>query len=77
MEKKNVWESFDEQRLNELESICAGYRSFLDNGKTERECIDTIVNTIEAAGYKELESLIKEGGALKTGDKVYLSLIHI
>ena len=71
MEKKNVWESFDEQRLNELESICAGYRSFLDNGKTERECIDTIVNTIEAAGYKELESLIKEGGALKTGDKVY------
>ena len=34
---------------------------FLDNGKTERECIDTIVNTIEKAGYVELNKAIAEG----------------
>ena len=71
MEKKNTWETYSSKQLKELEKINAQYRDFLDNGKTERECIDTIVNTIEKSGYRELESLIKEGAALKTGDKVY------
>ena len=51
MEKKNVWETYSAEQLTELEKICADYRVFLDNGKTERECVDTIVNTVEAAGY--------------------------
>ena len=43
---------------------------FLDNGKTERECIDLIVNKIEQEGYRELQVLIKENQPLKKGDKV-------
>ena len=71
MEKKNTWETYDEKRLKKLEKVNKEYREFLDNGKTERECIDTIVNTIEAEGYRELESLIREGHTLRQGDKVY------
>lgn len=71
MERKNVWETYEAAQLAELEQLNAEYREFLDNGKTERECVDTIVNTIEAAGYRELETVIKEGSTLKTGDKVY------
>ncbi len=71
MEKKNTWELYDEAALAELEMLNANYREFLDNGKTERECIDTIVNTIEAAGYRELEEVIAEGKTLKKGDKIY------
>ena len=71
MERKNTWETYNEAQLKELETLNAGYREFLDNSKTERECIDTIVNTVEAAGYKELETLIAEGKTLKKGDKVY------
>lgn len=71
MLKKCVWENYSEKQLKELEKISAGYREFLDNGKTERECIDTIVNAIEAEGYQELEGLIKSGKKLKKGDKVY------
>lgn len=71
MEKKNTWETYDAKQLKKLEKLCGEYREFLDNGKTERECIDTIVNTIEADGYVELESIIKAGGKLKKGDKVY------
>lgn len=71
MLKKCVWENYSEKQLKELEKISAGYREFLDKGKTERECIDTIVNTIEAEGYQELEGLIKSGKKLKKGDKVY------
>ena len=71
MERKNVWETYDAKQLKKLEKLNKEYRDFLDNGKTERECVDTIVNTIEAEGYRELNSLIKEGKALKKGDKVY------
>lgn len=71
MEKKNIWETFDAKHLKKLESLNQEYREFLDNGKTERECIDTIVNTIEKEGYRELESVIESGEELVTGDKVY------
>ncbi len=71
MENKNVWETYDAKHLKKLEKLSQEYREFLDNGKTERECIDTIVNTVEAQGYVELESLIKSGATLKKGDKVY------
>ena len=70
-EKKNIWENYSAKQLKELEKLNQEYREFLDNGKTERECIDTIVNTIEAEGYRELETLVKAGKKLKKGDKVY------
>ncbi len=71
MERKNTWELYDESQLKELEALSDNYREFLDLGKTERECIDHIVNTIESAGYQELDDLIAQGGSLKKGDKVY------
>ena len=71
METKNTWETYDEKQLKEVDVFAREYMDFLDNGKTERECIDTIVNQIEKAGYKELGALIKDKSALKCGDKVY------
>lgn len=71
MEIKNCWTLYNEDQLKELEDLNLNYRTFLDNGKTERECVDEIVNTIEAAGYRELEALIEAGETVKEGDKVY------
>lgn len=71
MEQKNVWETYSEKQLKELEKLNKEYREFLSDCKTERECVDYIVNAAEAAGYKELQEVIKEGGSLKKGDKVY------
>ena len=71
MLKKCAWDSYEEKDLKKLEKICKEYRDFLDQGKTERECVDLIVNTIEKEGYREMESIIREGGKLKAGDKVY------
>ena len=71
MERKTTWEIYDEGQLEALEKLNREYRDFLDHGKTERECIDTIVNTIEAEGYRELESLVESGVKLQKGDKVY------
>ena len=71
MLKKCAWENYDEKQLKKMEKLSNEYRAFLDRGKTERECIDTIVNMIEGEGYRELESLAKSGETLKKGDKVY------
>lgn len=71
MDRKNVWETYDREQLEELEEHAREYMEFLNEGKTERECIDTIVNRIEKEGYKELQTLVKEKQSLKKGDKVY------
>ncbi len=71
MEQKNTWETYNAKQLKEVDSFAREYMDFLDNGKTERECIDQIVNMAESAGYQELEALVKAGKKLKAGDKVY------
>ncbi len=71
MEKKNTWETYSEEQLQEVEVFAYEYRRFLDEGKTERECVDVIVNMAEEAGYRELQEVMKEGKSLKKGDKVY------
>lgn len=71
METKNTWETYDEKQLQEVDVFAKEYMDFLNNGKTERECIDTIVNQIEKEGYQELNELVKNNTALKCGDKVY------
>ena len=71
MEQKNTWETYSAKQLGEVDVFAEEYMEFLDNGKTERECIDEIVNAIEDAGYQELEALVTSGAKLKTGDKVY------
>ena len=71
MKKTNTWETYDSKKLKKLEKICEEYRAFLDASKTERECVDFIVNACEEAGYREMESIIKSGEKLSVGDKVY------
>ena len=71
MERKMTWETYDDGHLEKMEHLNREYREFLDHGKTQRECIDTIVNTIQAEGYVELESLAGSGRKLQKGDKVY------
>jgi aspartyl aminopeptidase len=71
MNRINAWTTYDDARLAEVMDFAEDYKAFLDNSKTEREAIDTIVNEIEAAGYRELNTLIGGKTKLKKGDKVY------
>ena len=68
---KNVWTDAKQKKVKAIDTFAKEYCDFLNNGKTERECTDYIVNAIEKEGYIELEKLIKEGKKLKAGDKVY------
>ena len=73
MERPNAWKSYDEQALQTLENISLGYRHFLDNGKTERECVTQAVEIAQKHGYVDLNDAIRAGKALRAGDKVYVN----
>ena len=71
MNRINAWTTYNQTQLKAVDKFADQYKVFLDNSKTEREAIDTIVNEIEAAGYRELNTLIGSKTKLKKGDKVY------
>ena len=71
MENKSVWEKYTKEDIKKVEQLSREYMTFLDASKTERECVDTIVNAAEKAGYTELKEAIDSGRTLKTGDKIY------
>lgn len=71
MKTESVWTKYSEKQLKELEKLSADYRTFLDEGKTERECVSYIVNRIENEGYVELAKLLKSSKKIKAGAKVY------
>lgn len=71
MERRNAWKDYTKKELKEMEKLCEDYRHFLDDGKTERECVGQSVRIAEQAGYRNLADVIEEGGKLTAGDKVY------
>lgn len=71
MEKKNTWETYNSKQLKEVDAFATEYIDFLSESKTERECVDYIVNAIEKDGYRELQDFVRKQEALKPGDKVY------
>ncbi len=71
MEYDKVWKKYSQAEIKKLEKLNKDYIEFLSNGKTERECVDQIVNMAEAAGFIELDKLIGSRRKLKPGDKVY------
>ena len=65
--KKNGWDRVDAAAETAIDSYCQGYKTFLDRGKTERDCVKYTVELAQAAGFVPFE----RGMALKSGDKVY------
>ncbi len=71
MENKCVWNKYSAAQLKELESFTKEYIDFISDCKTERECVEKIVNDIEKEGYVDINKAVKAGKKLKAGDKVY------
>ena len=82
--KENVWKTYTDEQVKELEALSGRYKAFLNAGKTERECAAEAIRLARAAGYQSLEEVQKTGKKLEAGDKVYacgmkkmLVLFHI
>ena len=71
MERPNAWKDYTAEQLDELHYLCEGYKAYISDNKTERECCAAAVSLVEEAGYVDLAAKIAAGEALKPGDKVY------
>lgn len=71
MERKNAWEKYPEGKREEVFNFAEGYRKFISDCKTERECVRELIAQAQQAGFENLDDVIAAGKTLKTGDKVY------
>ncbi|MDE6200439.1 MAG: aminopeptidase [Clostridiales bacterium] len=65
--RKNIYATADKAELKRIMDYAEGYKSFLDNGKTEREAVAYTVAMAEKAGYKPYTL----GDKINKGDKLY------
>ncbi|KXZ40188.1 Aspartyl aminopeptidase [Alkalithermobacter thermoalcaliphilus JW-YL-7 = DSM 7308] len=67
---KNAWKSLGSNEIEKVMSYGKEYMSFLDNGKTERECVKEIVRMAKENGFISLQEALKNG-KINEGDKIY------
>ena len=71
-EKKDVYQSLDEKELIKVDEYAKEYINFLNNGKTERLCVDIALEMLNEAGFVDISTKKK----LSHGDKVYFINKH-
>ena len=67
MERKFLWETYDENQLRNMNEVNERYKNCLNVGKTERECVTLATKMAQEAGYVDLKD-VKE---VKPGSKIY------
>ena len=66
-QRKNGYDRIKAEELPAMERYCGLYKTFLQQGKTERECARKTVELAQQAGFRPYE----RGMVLSGGDKVY------
>ena len=67
--KKNGYDRLPPGESQTMETYCQGYKTFLDEGKIERECVAYAVRLAQARGFRPLVP----GEVPSAGDKVYVN----
>lgn len=69
LKRENGFNILSEEDIKKANEFCEGYKEFLDDSKTERECVRFAVNAAKSAGFVEFDP----SGKYKVGDKVYFN----
>lgn len=69
--RENAWKKYDEKEMSEVFAFSEGYKKFISDCKTERECVDEAIRMAKEHGYRDLDEVIRNKETLKAGDKVY------
>ena len=76
MEKKltcqseSAWREYSEKQQEKIFAFAQKYKNFLDQGKTERECVLAAVDLLEKNGFCD----IAQKDTLLPGDRVYRTI---
>ena len=68
-ERKNAYETMNPSELDAMNAFCETYKTFLNEGKTEKFAVRYAVNEAKKHGYRPFEY----GKNYKPGDRIYLT----
>ncbi len=69
LKKEHFSVAMSEEEVAKADKFCEGYMDFLQKGKTERECVDYVIEKAEKNGF----TLFDKTKTYKPGDKVYVN----
>lgn len=67
LRRKNGYDCLSKGEDDQIYAYCEGYKRFLDEGKTERTCVDYAVSLAKAKGFRPYQ----RGEQIQPGDKLY------
>lgn len=71
MEKKDIWKKYPQgKERDKVYQFAEGYRRFISEHKTERECAHAFYEEAKKMGFADLDELIAQKKTVKTGDKI-------
>ena len=69
LKNEHFSKAYDCDEQKKADEFCEGYKEFLNEGKTERECVEYTIRKAEALGFTAFD----KAKAYAPGDKVYLN----
>ena len=69
LKNEHFSKAYDCDEQKKADEFCEGYKEFLNEGKTERECVEYTIRNAEALGFTAFD----KAKAYAPGDKVYLN----
>lgn len=67
--KEHFSTAMSDEEITKADTFCEGYKHFLQEGKTERECVEFVIAEAKAKGFTEFD----KAKTYKAGDKVYVN----
>ncbi len=68
---KNSWQTMSEETKAEVFDFCEGYKTFMDNSKTEREAVDSAIKILSEGGFVSFDELLNGSVKAVPGTKFY------
>ena len=72
MKERRGASTYSKETLTEAEAYCEGYKTFLDNSRTEREAVAYVKALAKDKGFVEFDP----DGSYKPGDRVKLTVFR-
>lgn len=70
---KTVWEKFEPQQMQDCFAFSEGYRQFISQAKTERECVQEGIRLAQKAGFHDLKEYLDQNRPIQPGERIYAS----
>ena len=67
LQRKNGYDRLPAQEEGAMNAYCESYKRFLDEGKTERDCVAYVIAQAQSKGFRPYQ----RGEAVRPGDKFY------